>query len=277
MTNESKVISVIIPARDRAPELSRCLKSVVSQTHKKIEVLVVENNSKDPQPLYSLVASFNDERVKIITKAPCLNANVARNYGRDLSRGDYIAFLDSDDEWEEKHLENSVKLLESNNAGFVYAGAQVDDGDALFEKKSRQIKEQESPFDFLVGFNQGSAQTSSYVMTSKIAMSLDWDETLSRHQDYDYFIRLCAVTKPVFNSLNKTVIHWKKGEKRSFDPISQKAFYRKYADTLSFSSDGKYLYMMLKKGLGNRSFRYIFFIIMQILTIIPRHAMRKPS
>lgn len=277
MTDEPKLVSVIIPAKDRALELRRCLKSVVSQTYKRIEVLVVENNSKDPTSLYSLVASFNDERLKIKTKNPCVNANVARNYGRDLSRGDYIAFLDSDDEWEEKHLENSVKLLESNNAEFVYAAARVDDGETLFEKKSRQIKDQESPFDFLVGFNQGSAQTSSYVMTSKIAMSLDWDETLSRHQDYDYFIRLCAVTKPVFNSLNKTVIHWKKGEKRSFDPVSQKIFYKKYSNTLSFSSDAKYLYMMLKKALGNSSFRYILFIIMQIVTLMPRHAIRKPG
>ena len=277
MKNESKLVSVIIPAKDRPLELRRCLESVVSQTHKKIEVVVVENNSKDPGSLYSLVASFNDERLKIKTKAPCLNANVARNYGRDLSGGDYIAFLDSDDEWEEGHLENSVKLLESNSADFVYAAAQVDDGEALFEKKSRQIKDQESPFDFLVGFNQGSAQTSSYVMTSKTAMSLDWDETLSRHQDYDYFIRLCAVTKPVFNSLNKTVIHWEKGEKRSFDPTSQKMFYKKYSNTLCFSSDAKYLYMMLKKGLENRSFSYTFFIIMQILALIPRHAIRKSS
>lgn len=97
------MISVIIPVYNRAIELERALKSVFSQTYKDFEVIVVDDGSTDDS---SLVASkFN---VKLI-KQENLGVSAARNRAIENSKGEYIAFLDSDDEWLPTKLEAQIE------------------------------------------------------------------------------------------------------------------------------------------------------------------------
>jgi glycosyltransferase involved in cell wall biosynthesis len=59
----------------------------------------------------------------------CPNANAARNYGVSFSSGTYIAFLDSNDEWREDHIENCLREMGSKEVDFLYGPAVIDDGE----------------------------------------------------------------------------------------------------------------------------------------------------
>lgn len=115
------LVSVVIPTYKRSDMLGRAIKSVLSQTYKNLEVLVVSDNEPDDEyslAASTLVTSFNDQRVRLILQEKHINGAAARNAGIRASRGEYIAFLDDDDYWEIKKVELQVKLLKTLDASY---------------------------------------------------------------------------------------------------------------------------------------------------------------
>ena len=111
-------VSVIIPAYNRANLLPRALETVFQQTFKDYEVIVVDDGSQDETP--DDMKQFAG-RVKYIRKENGGSAS-ARNRGIEESRGEYIAFLDSDDTWVPEKLVEQVNVLDAHpNVGIVYA------------------------------------------------------------------------------------------------------------------------------------------------------------
>jgi glycosyltransferase involved in cell wall biosynthesis len=96
MINEL-LFSVIMPTYNRAYIVRRAISSVLNQTHSNFELIIVDDGSTDNTA--EVVDSFNDSRIVYIKHAINLGIASARNTGIAISRGEYIAFLDSDDEW----------------------------------------------------------------------------------------------------------------------------------------------------------------------------------
>ena len=105
------LVSIIVPTFNRAYCLPRTLQSALDQTHKDIEVLVVDDGSSDETGEIVRRLAKVDKRVKYIVKE---NGGVAsaRNLGMQLSQGDYIGLLDSDDLWEPWKLQLQVACME---------------------------------------------------------------------------------------------------------------------------------------------------------------------
>jgi glycosyltransferase involved in cell wall biosynthesis len=101
-------ISVIIPLYNKEQEIKRCLDSVLCQTFQDFEVIVVDDHSSDGS--LGIVKSYSDPRITVIEQD---HHGVAytRNHGVDLAIGEYLAFIDADDEWMPKHLETIVRLI----------------------------------------------------------------------------------------------------------------------------------------------------------------------
>lgn len=106
-------ISVIIPAYNRLNTLSYCLRSVLDQTYPPLEIIVIDDASSDS--LAPLLKDFSDHRIKLISLQEHKGAQYARNFGIQLARGSWIAFLDSDDEWVLNKLEHQVCALKQSN------------------------------------------------------------------------------------------------------------------------------------------------------------------
>ncbi len=92
----SPLVSIVVPMYNQRRRLDDCLKSIVSQTYKNIEVIVVNDGSTDDSPLMAKQWAGRDERIKVIDK-PNAGAILARLDGYRIAKGDYIAFVDSDD------------------------------------------------------------------------------------------------------------------------------------------------------------------------------------
>lgn len=109
----SPVVSVVIPTYNHAQFLRKALDSVCNQTFTDWEAIVVNNYSEDDTE--AVVASFVDPRIRL---EPFRNNGIiaaSRNLGIKLSRGEYIAFLDSDDSWHPKKLARSKVVLDEGN------------------------------------------------------------------------------------------------------------------------------------------------------------------
>lgn len=116
MFMQEPVISVIVPIYNVEKYLNRCVQSIVDQTYKNLEIILVDDGSPDHCPQMCDAWAKKDSRIQVIHKK---NAGVssARNAGLDLSKGDYIAFTDGDDWMDDSmiaYLLNNAKLFGSD-------------------------------------------------------------------------------------------------------------------------------------------------------------------
>ena len=113
------IVSVIIPTYNREKLLMRAIQSVLNQTFKDFEIIVVDDSSRDNTK--EVVKSIKDKRIKYIYKSRLPhNPASTRNEGIIKSKGKYIAFLDDDDEWFPEKLQLQLKEFENRNIGLVY-------------------------------------------------------------------------------------------------------------------------------------------------------------
>lgn len=114
------LVSIIMPNYNCAAYLRETVDSVISQTYKNWELLFVDDCSTDDS--LEIINSYNDERIKVF-KNPCNSgAAASRNYALREAKGDWIAFLDSDDIWLENKLEHQLTFMTENGYKFSFTG-----------------------------------------------------------------------------------------------------------------------------------------------------------
>ena len=116
-----QLISIIIPVYKVEKFLDRCIKSVVGQTYKNLEIILVDDGSPDKSPAMCDEWAAKDTRIRVIHKS---NGGLsdARNHGLDVARGDYVFFLDSDDYIHCETIEKLMGIIKSENADFSMCG-----------------------------------------------------------------------------------------------------------------------------------------------------------
>lgn len=191
MQNQKKYtsISVIIPWGKKAGSISKCVQNALAQTYPANEIIIIANGQVTNNDADSLKCKFKDASIKIHHLPGCKNANIARNFGTALAKSDLIAFLDSDDYWDESHLKESIEQLHHSNAHFIYSGMRI-----LYENSepsnlaAENYKMYGSMENYLLSYRP--AQTSSYLIKRECVLEILWDNNLRRHQDYDFIARL---------------------------------------------------------------------------------------
>lgn len=111
MANGGAVVSLIIPAYNDEKYLARCLDSVISQTYKNLQIILVDDGSEDDSGKICDMYAAQDQRIQVLHQQ---NAGVsdARNHALDVAKGEYLAFTDADDQLEPDYIETLVKNIE---------------------------------------------------------------------------------------------------------------------------------------------------------------------
>ena len=113
------LISIIIPVYNSKKYIEKCIDSLINQSYKNIEIIIIDDGSRDKSPSICRKLSKKDKRIKVFSK---MNGGTssARNYGIKKSTGDYITFIDNDDYWDDKEsLKRIVKQLKESNADIL--------------------------------------------------------------------------------------------------------------------------------------------------------------
>ena len=185
---ENELVSVVIPTRNRRPRLARAIESVLVQTWRNIEIVVVDDASSDDTPAYLAHLMLGDSRVKTVRNEQALGGGGARNCGVAASRGTYIAFLDDDDIWLPEKLAIQLSLLKKNpgvsavSCGFVAEFP-------IFGKRSVHVQPPRDLQQLLRSNHLGGA---SMCLTTKVALEAigGFDPALRSGQDWDLWIKL---------------------------------------------------------------------------------------
>jgi len=205
-------VSVIIPTKDRREALWRSLDSVVSQTLPPFEIIVVDDGSSFDvsQELYD---KFPD--VQLFKHSVSQGGAAARNKGVQEASGDYIAFLDSDDEWLPNHLAGKIDLISENNA------------DGAFGTFYLQKGNKEEPISFkivnsinknignaILNLHRFDTRTSTFVFRKSAFDKIKFDEKLKKHQDWDLAINFDKEFKFILDEDLTVKIYVEQGEER---------------------------------------------------------------
>lgn len=110
--SDTPIVSVVITAFNRADTIERAIEGVQKQSFQDFEIVVVDDASTDSTS--DIVARLTDPRIRLIRNATNRGIGGAKNVGIGASRGKYIAFLDSDDEWTETKLETQIRAMEED-------------------------------------------------------------------------------------------------------------------------------------------------------------------
>jgi len=193
------IVSVIIPTHDRVDLLPRAVDSVRRQTFADFECIIVDDASSDATPALGARLAEADPRVRYVRHEEIRHAAGARNTGMRLARGEYIAFLDDDDEWLPAKLEKQVALLRwlSPEYAGVYCWADYIDPEGRVVRRYRPALIGDAFADTL--FRNAIGCTCSLMIRREAAALVGcWNESLRIEEDDEYMIRLCRAGKVHF-------------------------------------------------------------------------------
>lgn len=187
--NERPLVSVIIPTRNRRRLVGRALDSVRSQTYPHVETIVVDDGSTDGTLDY--LASMPG--VKVVELEASAGAAAARNRGVAASRGQLVAFLDSDDEWLPPKLERQVTAMTaSDRVGAVYCRYyNHDDVTGVHRLADNRLYTGDITDELMSG---RCPRTVSLFLVRRAALDGvgGFDESLRGFQDTDLWIRMAS-------------------------------------------------------------------------------------
>jgi glycosyltransferase involved in cell wall biosynthesis len=270
LTNDSKdgiLISVVIPVYNRPDELKRAIRSVLAQTFQQFEIIVTDDGSE--VDIKTLCGSFEDDRIRYVRNDEHTNANIARNRGIKAARGDYIAMLDSDDAFLPNHLERRLAKIQEWNCDGIFGSAYFDDGTSRALVLSRPRRPEEPMIEYLL--SDGFAPTPSHFYKREAALAVMWDETLDRHQDFDFSVRF-ADRFLFFSDYDPTIVVDRRVQKkRSYRYDSCIRFIDRFREQLPGRIYNQYHFSMFMHVQGNavidkqierhyaeNSYRYIY-------------------
>lgn len=181
-----ELVSVIIPTYKRSDKIERAIKSVVNQTYKNLEIIVVDDNAKnleEREKTKNIVEKYRD--VKLIENKENLGGALTRNVGIEASKGEYIAFLDDDDEYLETKIEKQLKLLkeklkENRKVGMIYCYKNILDSVGNKKYEGKVNFEGNCLFEHLEFCIE---TTSTWLCTRKALYDAGLFEDVKAHQD----------------------------------------------------------------------------------------------
>ena len=208
MRDNRPLVSVIIPARDCGLYIEAAIQSVLNQTHPSIEVIIVDDQSVDNTA--AVAGSVADDRVRVIT-GNGFGASAARNLGLEASHGDFVMFLDADDLITPRKIESQLDLLRGSQrlvAACAWAHFESDHSSAV--PRPEPCWRESDPIRWLqCSLNGGGMMQTGCWLAHRSVLSAagPWNESLSLHDDGEYFCRVLLRASKICFAENELVYY----------------------------------------------------------------------
>lgn len=182
-------ISVVIPTKNRAETISRAVNSILLQSYPPAEVIVVDDNSDDnTKEILDDMRENTDINIRYLKNEQTKGGAVSRNRGASAANGEYIAFLDSDDEWLPDHLKEALTYIDENKVEACYSDYLLVGGTESIDAYRNKTEENVSIADLL--FKRViDPRTSTFVFKKAAFDQVKFDDDQQKHQDWDIALR----------------------------------------------------------------------------------------
>lgn len=121
MHTQFGMVSIIMPAYNAEKTLAQAVRSALAQSYENFELIIIDDCSTDATN--TLANSFGDSRIRVLTNSKNSGASQTRHNGVSAARGEWLAFLDSDDIWAPDKLKKQMMLQSARNADLVFTGS----------------------------------------------------------------------------------------------------------------------------------------------------------
>jgi len=235
-----KLVSVIIPYYKKIKFIEDCIVSVLKQTYKKIEILIIYDDPSNKDLKKILQLKKRDKRIKIIKNKVNLGAGQSRNIGIKKSKGELIAFLDADDYWKKNKLMDQIKFMKKKSVSFVHCSY------FIVGKLNKIIGSRVSPklIEYNDLINSCDIGLSTVILEKKILKNLNFPN-LKTKEDYVMWLKISQRKIKIYG-INKKMVYWRKLDNSLSSNFLQKM------------NDGYKVYRIyLKKNIAESLFRLI--------------------
>jgi glycosyltransferase involved in cell wall biosynthesis len=170
----------------------RAIESVLAQTHRDLELVVVDDGSSDDTR--AVVSAIADPRVRLVSLDANRGAAFARNRGIEATTGDLVAFIDSDDMWHADKLERQIAALESSSerVGLCVCSMEVELGRARYRVQYRTEEVDGAVAVGRIVSGVGVGTPCWLARRAALGAAGGFDESLPRMQDYELALRVAA-------------------------------------------------------------------------------------
>jgi glycosyltransferase involved in cell wall biosynthesis len=253
MNTNSPFFTVIIPTFNRPIELRRAVLSVLSQTFTDFEILIVNNGD------IAVTNDHKDERIKLLTETR-KGANYARNTGIDSAKGNYICFLDDDDEYLPNHLQVIFDLIDAKKGIHAlyrtFTRREISPG-KYADQTISLCKKQEDRLECIMI----TALTMHNICLHKeITKKYKFDPTIKVAQDYHMWLRILT-EYPMYESPEITTIyHYQETSTSSPDLEKYYLYVEVYSALFSIKEIGSNISRKIKR---KTIFKYYFWILQE--------------
>lgn len=240
------LVSIIMPAYNCEKYIAESINSVLMQSYKNYELIIIDDGSKDKTVEIIKNFSLRDSRLKICINKKNQGVSYSRNKGIEIAVGEWIAFLDSDDLWKETKLEEQILLALEKNVSFLFTGSSF-------------INETGQPYSGIfevpteISYNQLLKQnviSCSSVMIKKFHLEKYKMERDDTHEDFGLWLRILKNGTKAYGINEPLLIYRISSKSKSSNKIkSVKMTYKTYRYVgLNFFTSTYYLFWYIVKS-----------------------------
>ena len=274
-TKSSPLVSIIIPSYNHGKFVDKALRSVLNQTYQNWEVILIDNQSTDQTN--EILSKFKDSRLKFFKIDNNGIIAKSRNLGIKLSKGEWIAFLDTDDWWTSDKLSTCMDNI-NNEVDLIYHNLEIKYDKPKFSLKGKKYKGRQLDKPILInllvsGILEGNAIGNSSVIVRKKIINkvggISENKDLVASEDYNTWLRIAQITdnfKYLKKKLGYYLIHDFSAQKRNLSIPHKQAVNEflhlfDYKQKLNFEVKLKYMsgnYNILVKNFSSAKKDFIF-------------------
>ena len=241
------LVSVIIPYYRKKQYIYRTLKSVINQSYKKLEIIIIYDDDNKEDLKFIKQITLKDKRIKILVNKKNIGVGLSRNKGIKKSRGEYIAFLDADDLWLKDKIKNQISFMKRKEITFSHTSYSIVNSQNMILSK-RNAKNFLKLNDLIKSCDIGL----STVMIKKTHLKTDKFPNLKTKEDFVLWLKLLSKNVKIYG-IDKNLVQWNKTEDSLSSSFMQKLL------------DGFKVYNYYMKFNFLKSFYYLFLLSLNYL------------
>lgn len=210
------LVSIIVPYYKKKKFIKRSLRSVLNQSYKKFELIVIYDDTNKKDLIYIKKIVGGHKKVKIIVNRKNIGVGMSRNKGISISKGKYICFLDSDDFWSKNKIKEQIKFMKVNKISISHTSYNIIENNKIISCRSAR--------DFLTLKSliySCDIGCSTVMLKKNVLFHKQNFPSLKTKEDFVLWLKVLQ-KNILISSLNETLTSWRKIDNSLSSSVIQK-------------------------------------------------------